>query len=124
MSLASIWRVTFLLLLFPSLAQAHHSYVGTYDANKVITLKGVISAVRFANPHIFITVDVPGRGSWQVETESVAKISAKGLKETHLKEGAKVTVQGWPARNGSPAIGLKAITLPGGKVISIRNTAR
>ena len=123
MPLASIWRVTFLLLLFPSIAQAHHSYVGTYDANKIVTIKGVISEVRFVNPHIFISVDVPGKGTWKVETESVAKVTAKGLKESQLKEGASVTVQGWPARDGSPSIGLKTITI-GGKSISIRSTPR
>ena len=124
MSLASARLVTLLLLLEPSMARAHHSYVGTYDANKVIKLKGVISAVRFANPHIFITVDVPGKGTWQVETESVAKITAKGLAQSQIETGARVTVEGWPARDGSPALGLKSITLANGKTISIRSTAR
>ena len=63
-------------------------------------------------------------GPWKVETESIPKVQAKGLSDKLLKVGTTVTVQGWPARDGSPALGLKAITLPGGKVIAVRNTPR
>jgi len=124
MSRVSVRLVVLFLLMGSSFAAAHHSFVGDYDGSKVVSLKGVIAAVRFANPHIFFTLDVPGRGSWQVETEGVAKVKSKGLNEGHLKEGTRVTVQGWLARDGSAAIGLKAITLPGGRTIVIRGTAR
>jgi hypothetical protein len=39
-------------------------------------------------------------------------------------EGGKATVTGWPARNGSAALGLQKITLPNGRTIVLRGSAR
>jgi len=105
-------------------AFAHHSFVGNYDSAKLITLKGTLTKVRYGNPHIFFSVDVPGKGIWRVEAESISKSKAKGLTKEYLKRGTPVTVTGWPAKNGGPALGLQSITVPGGKTIKIRGTAR
>ncbi|MDA7948114.1 MAG: DUF6152 family protein [Hyphomicrobiaceae bacterium] len=112
------------VLLIAAPTSAHHSFVGSYDSTKLITLKGTVTKVRYGNPHIFFSVDVPGKGVWKVEAESISKTRAKGLTKDHLKRGAPVTVTGWPSRKGKPAIGLQSIIVPGGKVIKIRGTAR
>lgn len=103
---------------------AHHSFVGKYDASRIVTVKGVISGVRYGNPHIFFTVDATGGGSWRVEAESIQRTRAKGLTKKHLTKGTAVTVRGWPAKNGAKRMGLQSITVPGGKTIKIRGTAR
>ena len=105
-------------------SQAHHSFVGSYDATKLVTLKGTITKVRYGNPHIFFSVDVPGKGVWKVEAESISKTRAKGLTKEHLKRGTPVTVTGWPSKKGKAAMGLQSIIVPGGKTIKIRGTAR
>ena len=110
--------------LFATSALAHHSFVGNYDATKLITLQGTVTKVRYGNPHIFFSVDVPGKGVWKVEAESISKTRAKGLTKEHLTRGAPVTVTGWPAKNGKRGMGLQSITVPGGKTIKIRGTAR
>lgn len=112
-----------LFLLAAQPAPAHHTYVTKYDSAKLIDVSGIVSSVSFTNPHIFFTVDA-GSKSWIVETESLSVANAKGLKASLLKEGAKVKLKGWPARDGSPTMGLKSITFPGGPTILMRGTAR
>jgi len=37
---------------------AHHSFAAQYDANKPVTLKGIVSKVEWTNPHARFYVDV------------------------------------------------------------------
>ena len=109
-------------------ALAHHSFVGNYDGAKLVSLRGVITNVRYYNPHIFFDLAVTHRNGtrsrWKVETESIPLSRKRGLTRGSLKAGAKVTVRGWPARNGSRSVGLKSIVLPNGKTVHVRKTAR
>lgn len=106
---------------------AHHSFVREYNGAKKITLKGVISEIEFANPHVFIMVRVRtkkgGEVIWRIESESIPVMKRKGLNMKRLKQGAKVRVIGWPARDGSAGLGLSVITI-GGKSVKIRGVAR
>src|SRR5213595_3649814 len=63
--------VTLLLLAIPVLA--HHSFSSEFDANKKISIDGVISKVELINPHGYVHVDVkdPKTGkitTWLFET--------------------------------------------------------
>jgi hypothetical protein len=112
-----------LLLVWAGAAAAHHTYVTKYDANKVVTLSGTVSNVRYANPHIFFDL-ASGAATWTIETESIPVAQANGLTESVLKDGAKVTVTGWAGRDNAPEMGLKSISFAGGKTITMRKTAR
>lgn len=100
-------------------ASAHHTFVTKYDGSKIVTISGTIGSVSYSNPHIFFSV-----GGWTVETEGVAAASGKGLTRERLKEGAKVTVRGWKARDGGSAMGLQSITFSGGPTVTVRGSAR
>lgn len=115
--------VAFLVTTLAAPAGAHHTFVTKYDNGKLIEIAGTVSSVSFTNPHIFFSVDA-GATTWTVETESISVANAKGLKVSLLKAGAKVTVRGWRARNGSTAVGLKSITFAGGPTITMRGSAR
>ena len=48
-----------LLLVLASLdVQAHHSFAAQYDANKPVTLVGIVTKVEWTNPHARFYVDV------------------------------------------------------------------
>lgn len=108
-------------------AFAHHTYVTKYDPDKVVTLKGTISSVNYRNPHIFFDIAVSNPDgsttTWTVETESIAKVQAKGLTEANLRIGGQVVATGWMAREKTAEIGLKSLRI-GSKTYSIRNTPR
>ena len=38
-------------------AFAHHSFSAEYDANKAVTIKGVVAKLAWVNPHAYIYVD-------------------------------------------------------------------
>lgn len=115
--LLSLIATAIFALLSP--LNAHHTFVAKYDGANEVTISGEIGSVSFSNPHIFFDV-----GSWRVETESVSVAIAKGLTKERLKDGAKVKVTGWKARDGSQKMGLHAITFAGGPSITMRGTAR
>lgn len=102
---------------------AHHTYVKKYDSSNKLSLSGTVENVRFSNPHIFFTLET-AKGSWTIETESIAVAKAKGLSTAHLKSGAKATVTGRPARGGGAELGLATISFAGGPTVSMRRTAR
>jgi hypothetical protein len=115
-------RLTVLALALVALAPAagaHHTFVSKYDNAKLITVSGAVGSVSYSNPHIFFSV-----GGWRVETESLSVATAKGLTKERLKEGVKVTVTGWRARDGSAEMGLHTIAFAGGPSITMRGTAR
>jgi hypothetical protein len=77
---------------------AHHSFGAEYDANKPITLTGVVTKVgKFEgyNPAVLQRI------GWK--------------KDTTIKPGDKITVTGWRARDGGNWAHSREITLPDGK---------
>jgi len=100
--------------------QAHHSFGAEYDANKPITLSGVVTKVEWTNPHTHFYLDVAdGKGgvtNWKFEGYNLAVLYRIGWKkDTTIKPGDKITVTGWRARDGGNWAHSREITLPDGK---------
>ena len=99
---------------------AHHSFGAEYDANKPITLTGVVTKVEWTNPHTHFYLDVPdGKGgvtNWKFEGYNLAVLYRIGWKkDISLKPGDTITVFGWRARDGGNWAHSREITLQGGK---------
>lgn len=112
--------IAMLVSLYP--AAAHHTYVTKYDSSKKLTLTGTISNVHYQNPHIFFDLNAGGK-TWTIETESLPVAKSSGLTGQVLVDGAKATVSGWLARDGTAGLGLNTIQI-GGKSLTLRRTAR
>ena len=88
---------------------AHHSVAGEFNMQKTLHLKGVVSRVDWANPHIYIHLSVKeaaGTGDWRLETVPVAMMRKAGLTKTALLGGGQAaTVDIYPARDGTPHLG-------------------
>lgn len=110
------------VMILASAAHAHHSFAPKYDPAKSVRVSGIAGNVHLQNPHSYFEVSSSGK-TWTVETEGVAAAKAAGLTNENLKDGAKVSVTGWAARNGSAALGLHTITV-GGKTLTLRRSAR
>ena len=99
---------------------AHHS-MAMYDNQKNITITGIVARVELKNPHslFYITViDKDGKQvEWMLECQPLATLSTYGWSQTTMKVGDKVTAAGSPARNGKPAMLVRAVQLPDGRSI-------
>ena len=107
-----------LLLALP--LAAHHSFGAEYDADKPLTLTGVITKVEWTNPHTHFYVDVTdasGKTSnWKIEGYPPTVLYRTGYKrETTMKIGDKITVFAWHARDGSNWAHGRQITFSDGK---------
>jgi hypothetical protein len=100
---------------------AHHSFAAAYDLNKTVTVKGTITRVDWANPHISFFLDVKDQAGtvtkWGVDAAAPAALVSRGLDRTALKPGDTITVEAYPARNGKPFAAASAVTLPDGRKI-------
>ncbi|OLD68472.1 MAG: hypothetical protein AUI45_10490 [Acidobacteria bacterium 13_1_40CM_2_56_11] len=98
--------VTLLLLAIPVVA--HHSFSSEFDANKKISIDGVISKVELINPHGYVHLDVkdPKTGkvtTWLFETHGPGQLRRMGLTRDVVGQHAvqHAVVDGYAAKDGS-----------------------
>lgn len=86
-------------------ASAHHSFAVFFQTDKTVSVTGVVTQIEFSNPHGLIRLNVTkpdgSTESWTAETNSPSILVRRGWTKDTVKPGEKVTIQGWPARNGS-----------------------
>ena len=65
-----------------TLLSAHHSRA-MYDVEQLVSVEGVVTNVEWRNPHMWITLDVPGPTgkleSWGFEGSGAASMVASGI---------------------------------------------
>jgi hypothetical protein len=100
-------------------AAAHHSFAVHFVADKIVTVKGRVEEFTFHNPHGLLTMtakDTSGvEQHWRIETNSPNILRRRGWSEDSLKPGDQVTVEGYPARDGSPSMRVYRVTFPDGR---------
>lgn len=91
---------------------AHHSFAVFFDEKGDVTVTGTVQEFQFRNPHGLIRLVVKGEdGSeqvWRAETNSPSILERRGWKRDSLKAGDAITVEGWPARDGSNYLRMRA----------------
>jgi hypothetical protein len=116
----TVLAATFVAFICP--VSAHHSFA-PYEPTIQIKLSGVVTTFKWANPHVYIEMDVPDEKGgaarhWLVECASTQILNRAGWKFNQIKAGDKVTVIVSPLRNGEPAALLKQLTLASGAKFS------
>src|ERR1051325_1745440 len=108
---ASITRILVAagVLLATGPAVAHHSAAVAYDIDKTVTVKGVISEVRWVNPHTWIFVDAKDADGktikWGFEGKVPNLLVRSGITPSVLKAGLKATISGHRARKDAKKSG-------------------
>src|SRR5207237_6390890 len=81
-------------------ALAHHS-AAAYDTQKEVTITGTVSQYKFANPHIYLTLQTKKADGTtemvEVEAGAASVLNGLGFKKDSVAAGELVTVTGNPA---------------------------
>jgi hypothetical protein len=94
-----------LLLTLTSAALAHHAYTAEFDTSKPIKLSGVLTKVEWANPHIWLYLDVKDDTgkvtNWGFSASPPGMLTRRGITKNSLKLGDVLTISGHRAKDGS-----------------------
>jgi len=118
MQLARWLAATLCVAAVPLLA--HHSFGAEYDADKPVTITGVVTKIEWTNPHSHFFLDVTDdKGNvvnWKFEGYPPVVLYRTGWrKDITMKVGDTVTVFGWQARDGTKWAHSREITFADGK---------
>lgn len=104
----SILTLSALLLLFSSLSSAHHSRFGVFETDLTIEIEGVITEVKWSNPHVQFQAEVTDSSGvaqlWMIEAASVSTLRSRGLDQDFLHIGDRIKIAGYPSITGAPEI--------------------
>lgn len=100
---------------------AHHSFAVFFNTDvKLVKISGVVQDFQFRNPHGVITLSVPKGKThiiWRAETNSPSVLRRRGWTPESLHVGDHVTLEGWPARDGSRYIRLRSAQMADGRAV-------
>jgi hypothetical protein len=116
-----------LLLLAAMPAFAHHSFVAEFDSKQTVVLKGVVTKVEWANPHIWVYLEVKDdQGNavhWQCEGGPPNTLTRNGWSKDSLKLGDQVTIDGYLAKDGSKTCNARVVKLRDGRSVFAGSSA-
>lgn len=97
---------------------AHHSFSAEFDRNKRVSLTGVITSVKWQNPHVYFYIDVKDKDTnkvtnYGIELGSPNGVLGNGLSRDILKVGMVVSLDGSMAKDGSNKLNGSNITVNG-----------
>ena len=101
---------------------AHHGNAA-YDTTKTITVKGTVTDFVWANPHVFVKVDVKDEGGnlvhWIVEAQNPVSMTQIGWSKNTFKTGDEVEIEAMQAKNGNPVgfLGSSSPTAPRKRIV-------
>jgi hypothetical protein len=105
-SYAVIPPLVFLLAL-PASTAAHHS-AAAFDTQKDVKVTGSVTQYRYANPHVYLTIQVKkddgSTATMEIEAGAASVLNGLGFSKMSIAVGDVVTIVGNPARNKPEAL--------------------
>jgi uncharacterized protein DUF6152 len=111
----------FLIAAAAPTLSAHHSFAAEFDASKPVTLKGTVTKIEWANPHIWVYLEVKDDSGtvqpWQCEGGPPNTLTRNGWSVNSLKPSDQVTIEGVLAKDGSKTCNARMVKLPDGRSV-------
>lgn len=111
--------VTLALVIFPAAHElgAHHSVPVNFDQSREITIEGVLTEIKWINPHSRFRVDVTSsdgtKVEWLVEMGAANTMKRAGFPMERFAVGDRISITGAPGRR-ERAVLLRETVLPDG----------
>jgi hypothetical protein len=104
--------------------KAHHSFAAEFDADRPITVRGIITEVRLENPHSWFFLSVTNTNGkvekWSFEASTPTSLIRSGVKPGFIKAGDEVTIKGYHARDLTQNVGAaREIVLADGRSFAV-----
>ena len=117
-------RLVFFLggLLLVQLVHSHHSTLGLYDEDRIVEIEGVVTSVRWGNPHPAYTVAVLDENGETVEWDvqgggSVTTLRLRGVDRDVVKVGDRLRIAGESSTRGLPEMFASNFLLENGQEV-------
>lgn len=115
-------------LLLIQTAHSHHSSVGIYDEENLVEIEGVVTSLRWRNPHPTFTVEVEDENGesveWEIETGSVSTLRLRGVERGFFAVGAQVRLAGQSSLRGVPEMFAQNMLLDDGREVLLRAVSK
>lgn len=115
-----------LFIVLPGVAAAHHSFAVFFDTDSQLRkVTGLVKEFRFSNPHGVVTLVVKQGNHeiiWRAETNSPSILRRRGWTQDSLHVGDTITIEGWPARDGSNYMRLRTAIRADGRPVGTQPT--
>jgi hypothetical protein len=99
--------------------QAHHSFSAEFDAGTRGELAGVVTEVRYSNPHVRYRIDVTTADgtveNWELQTSSVTSLRQQGWMQDTINVGETIRVSGELGREGAKKLFIRGGTFADGR---------
>jgi hypothetical protein len=118
-----IGGVALCVLLSQRPIAAHHSFAAEFDANKPVTLRGVVVKMEWINPHSWIHLQVKNPDGtvteWKIEGAAPNGLIRQGWNKNSLPPGTEILVEGYLARDGQRRANGRDVTFPDGRKLFV-----
>jgi uncharacterized protein DUF6152 len=103
-------------LLLPAMPTlAHHAFATEFDAQKPVSMKGIVTKIDWVNPHVWFYINVKKDDgaieNWGFEMGGPNSLRTSGWTKDTMKIGDEVIVEGSLAKNGSRNVNAKNVTM-------------
>lgn len=105
---------------------AHHSFAAEYDNSKPVSIKGKAVKMDWVNPHSHLVFEVTtpdGKTEqWTAETPPPNGLYRAGWRQTMIKGGEEITVNGYLAKDGANLMWAQSVDFADGRRITLNSS--
>lgn len=123
------WPVGIILgmALMSGAAWAHHAAAADFDVKSLILLQGTVRKIEWINPHAWLHLEVVGADGrkviWRIEGASMNAYQGRQFPKESVKNGVKISITVYPAKDGSHTADGGTITFKSGKRVFFGGSA-